>query len=448
MSHALPAPSGSASVASDRHTGRSPSPHKPHPPNRSAAGGAVALFGLARNGPALFAEMHRFDWSIAKSPEKGTPAGRGVRATRSASYARSNPAAHALGLAGGVLLALLCCVTSVGAQVPNQAQPPGNAAGSGGAAVSTGSTGSAGSTASPGAAAPWPTRNVVLVVPAVAGGGLDAIGRALAVHLSEEFRKPVVVENQPGADGLIATQRVINATPDGHTLLLQIPALIMLKHTMRDLPFDPATALMPVSELGRVPTAIAVSSKLPVNTFADLVRYCNAQPTPCTSGTGQAMSALSGKRVYTLTGLTNVVNVSYKGTAPVITDVLGGHITIGVTSVAAPLMHYKSGAVRVLAVNSDKRYSQMPDVPTFREAGIPMPPRGAWYGMFAPLRTPDDVLARIERGVTSARANPAVRQAVEAIGAEPVFGSRKDFVTAYREEDAFLAQLVEQYPLK
>lgn len=296
--------------------------------------------------------------------------------------------------------------------------------------------------------AAWPTRNVVLVVPAVAGGGLDAIGRALAVHLSDVWGKPVVVENQPGADGLIATQRVVNATPDGHLLLLQIPALIMLKHTMRDLPFDPGTALMPVSELGRVPTAIAVSSKLPVANYAELVRYCNAQPAPCTSGTGQAMSALSAKRVYSLTGLTNVVNVSYKGTAPVVTDVLGGHITIGVTSVAAPLMHYKSGAVRVLATNSEKRYAQMPDVPTFREAGIPMPPRGAWYGMFAPLRTPDDVLMRIERGVMSALGNPSVRQAVEGIGAEPVFSSRKDFVTAFRDEEAFLASLVEQFPMK
>ena len=245
-------------------------------------------------------------------------------------------------------------------------------------------------------AQPVAGKRVVLVVPAVPGGGLDAIGRALSKRLSDEWNVPVIVETQPGAEGLIGTQRVAMAPPDGTTLLLQIPSLILLKYTHKDLPFDPVAAFIPVSELGRTPSAISVNAKLPVHSIAELVAYCRQAAPPCSWGSAQQLSWLSGKRIFSLTGINSPLNVPYKGTAAVITDLIGGHITIGITSVASPLPYHRSGTVRILAVNAEKRFAQIPDVPTFREAGIPMPVRGSWYGLFAPRGTPADAIARIE----------------------------------------------------
>ena len=297
-------------------------------------------------------------------------------------------------------------------------------------------------------AQPMPGKRVVLVVPAVPGGGLDAIARALAKHLSDTWGVPVIVETQPGAEGLIGTQRVASAAPDGTTLLLQIPSLILLKYTHKDLPFDPVAAFIPLSELGRTPSAIAVNAKLPVHSITELAAYCNQASPPCSWGSAQQLSYLSGKRIFSLTGIKSPLNVLYKGTAAVITDLIGGHITIGITSVASPLPFHRSGAVRILAVNTEKRFAQIPDVPTFREAGIAMPARGSWYGLFAPRGTPADAVARIEKGVMSAAGDKWVRQSVESLGGEPVFGSQRDFANVVREEESYLASLVKQFPLE
>lgn len=291
-------------------------------------------------------------------------------------------------------------------------------------------------------------KRIVLVVPASPGGGLDAIGRALAKRLGDEWQIPVIVEAQPGAEGLIGTQRVINSAPDGSTLLLQIPALILLKFTHKNLPFDPMTALLPVSELGRTPSAISVNSKTPVHSIPELADHCARATTPCSWGSAQTLSWLSGKRIFSLTGIKAEINVPYKGTSAVISDLIGGHITIGITSVASPLPFHKSGPVRILAVNAEKRFAQIPDVPTFREAGIQMPVRGSWYGLFAPRKTPEDIVAKIEKGVLTAAGDKAARQSVEALGGEPVFGPQREFAAVFRDEETFLASLIKQFPLE
>lgn len=297
------------------------------------------------------------------------------------------------------------------------------------------------------AQADFPTRRVTLVVPSAPGGGLDGTARLLSQRMTQAWGQAVIVENQAGADGLIATQRVANAAPDGYTMLLQIPSLLLLKHTNKDLPFDPLNALTPVSELGRTPSVVTVQSKLPVRSVKELADYCNKAATPCTWGSGQQLSYLYGRRFFTVTGTRETINVPYKGTAPVVTDLLGGHITIGITSIAAPLPYHQSGVLRILAINAEKRSSHAPDVPTFREAGLQIPPRGSWYGLFVPARTPADVVARIEKVAMSMAQEKAMTDGIRALGAEPVFGSSQEFSTGIREEQAFLDDMVRQYPL-
>jgi len=294
----------------------------------------------------------------------------------------------------------------------------------------------------------FPTKRVTLVVSASPGGGLDATARLLSERMAKAWGQPVIVENQGGADGLIATQRVATGPADGYTMLLQIPSLLLLKHNTHDLGFDPVSSLAPVSELGRTPSVIAVNARSGIKTVKELVAYCNKSERPCSWGSGQQLSYLYGKRVFALSGIRETVNVNYKGTGPVVNDLLGNHITIGMTSIAAPLAFHQQGQLRILAVNAEKRVPQIPAVPTFHEAGLMVPARGSWYGLFVPAKTPPEVIAKIEKVVTSLANDPAAQEVMRNIGAEPVFGPAREFAAGIKEDEAFLDSLVQQYPLK
>jgi tripartite-type tricarboxylate transporter receptor subunit TctC len=294
----------------------------------------------------------------------------------------------------------------------------------------------------------FPNRRISLVVSASTGGGLDGIARLLSKRMYEAWGQPAVVENVGGADGLIATQRVAQAPADGYTMLLTIPSLLLLKHNVKDLAFDPAGALAPVSELARTPSAISVNSKSGIKTVKELVTYCNTAPTPCTWGSGQQLSYLYGKRMFAVSGIKETVNVPYKGTGPVVNDLLGGHINIGITSIAAPLAPHQKGLLRILAVNVEQRTPQAPEVPTFREAGLNVPARGSWYGLFVPRNTPPEVIAKMEKLMTSLAKDQEAHQIVKVLGAEPVFGDSREFAAAIKDEENFLDGLIKQYPLK
>ncbi|MDM0066391.1 tripartite tricarboxylate transporter substrate binding protein [Variovorax sp. J31P207] len=293
----------------------------------------------------------------------------------------------------------------------------------------------------------FPNHRITIVVSASTGGGLDGVARLLSKRMQEAWNQPAIVENQGGADGLIATQRVAQSPADGYTMLLTIPSLLLLKHNAKDLSFDPVGSLAPVSELARTPSAISVNGKSGIKTFKELVSYCNSAPTPCTWGSGQQLSYLYGKRTFAVSGIKDSVNVPYKGTGPVVNDLLGGHIAIGITSIAAPLPQHRSGLLRILAVNAEQRSPEAPDVPTFREAGLNVPARGSWYGLFVPRKTPPEVVARIETMLKGLAADPEARQVVQALGAEPVFGSTRDFAAAVEDEQKFLDGLIRQFPL-
>jgi tripartite-type tricarboxylate transporter receptor subunit TctC len=201
--------------------------------------------------------------------------------------------------------------------------------------------------------------------------------------------------------------------------------------------------------LGRTPSAISVNGKSGLKTVKELVDHCNSVSVPCTWGSGQQLSYLYGKRMFAVSGIKKeTVNVPYKGTGPVVNDLLGGHITIGMTSIAAPLPHHQKGLVRILAVNAEQRSSQAPDVPTFREAGLNIPPRGAWYGVFAPRGVPPEVVAKVDALMAKLAKDQEAHQVVKTLGAEPVFGASREFAAAIREEEVFLDGLVKQYPLK
>jgi tripartite-type tricarboxylate transporter receptor subunit TctC len=298
------------------------------------------------------------------------------------------------------------------------------------------------------AQADYPNRRVTLVVSAATGGGLDPVARMLAKRMQETWGQPAIVENQGGAEGLIATQRVINAPADGYTMLLTIPSMLLLKHNVRDLSVDPVAALTPVSKLGSAFTVLSVNSKLGVGSFKELVAYCNKTPKPCTWGSGQHMSYLFGQMAFDLAGVKETLNVPHKGTGPVITALLGGHVDIGMSSVAAPLGHHQKGTLKVLAVNAPQRVAQLPDVPTFRELGLDFPGNDGWYGLFVPRNTPAAVVAKIEKVATSLAGDPAAQELLRGLGAEPVFGPAREFARDVQESAKHLDGLVQKYPFR
>lgn len=296
-------------------------------------------------------------------------------------------------------------------------------------------------------AAPWkPQRPVTLVVPYVAGGGTDATARAVSRQLGAMWGQPVVVENLPGADGLIGTRRVMEARPDGYTLLLQVPGLLATRYTPSLKGVDPLARLEPVSAVSQSPAAVVVSARLPVKTFGELVRYCRTAP-QCSLGTGENLARLSGQQLADEAGLPRPVIVNYRGTGAIVTDLVANNVNMALTSIASALPHHRAGTLRILATQGDRRAAALPDVPTTAEAGYPQFRSVTWYGLFAPKGTPPAITQGIVAALREAVKDADVRKAIANAGAEPVANTPAEFAEEVRRDSAHVAELVKHYPL-
>jgi tripartite-type tricarboxylate transporter receptor subunit TctC len=291
-----------------------------------------------------------------------------------------------------------------------------------------------------------PDRLVTLVVPYAPGGGTDATARALARRLSVEWDQAVVVENLAGADGLIGTRRVIKAAPDGYTLLMQVPSIVLTKYLPVSKGADPLAQLTPVSVVAESPAAIVVGGGVPARSVAELVAYCKAAPQPCSAGSGENISKVTAKKFASATGLSNLIIINYRGTAPIVTDMLGGQVTMAFTGITAALPHHQTGALRILATEGDKRAQALPDVPTIAQAGVPDLRSVTWYGLFAPMNTPANVTESISRAVRAAGQDADVRKAVALAGGEMTLGTPAEFAAQIQRDDAYFGELARRFP--
>lgn len=287
----------------------------------------------------------------------------------------------------------------------------------------------------------FPDAPVTIVVPYAAGGGTDGAARAMAAALQKHWGKPVVVENVGGADGLIGTQKAARAKADGHTVVLSVPNLLLFKH-MNDGGFDATRTLAPVSLVARYPVALIASKASGIGNFDDLKRVCGGGGT-CSWGSGEQFSWLAGQSVLDALGLKGVVNVPFRGTGAVVTNVLGNHVTLGFGALAAPLPHYRSGSLQVVGSFAQQRSSYAPEVPTLDEAGVKgVAIRDGWYGLFAPKDTPAPALTAWGDALKHLSSDAGVATAFDAIAAQPVFSSSGEFATQVtKDEQAFDAQL-------
>lgn len=267
----------------------------------------------------------------------------------------------------------------------------------------------------------YPGQPVKLVVGFAAGGPSDIVARAFGDHAAKPLGQPVIVENRPGANAVLATEAVAAARPDGLTLLAaatnhtMIPALYGGR-----IKFDAARSFVPVCTLASSATVLVVGPALPVKSVAEFIERARAKPDSLTYATpGQGSSPhLATEQFRRLTGV-SLVHVPYKGAAPAVTDLLGGQVDVSFATVGSVLPHLKAGRLKALAVASRQRSSLLPEVPTFEEAGVKGFVIDTWYGLLAPAGTPPEAVRLLTREATEFSRSAAMRERLAGAGLEP-----------------------------
>lgn len=261
-----------------------------------------------------------------------------------------------------------------------------------------------------------PSRPISLVVPFAAGGPTDGFARAIAEKLPPLLGQPVVIDNRPGAGGSLANTFVARAAPDGHTLLMAGSSMVTAA-ALAKTPYDPVTSYTPVVPLLTLEMLLVVNADLPVRTVAELVKYAKANPGKLSygsTGTG-AITHMQMEMFKSMTG-THILHIPYRGSAPALMDLLAGNIQVCFDSLITAGPYIKNGKLRALALAMPERSLVTPEIPTFREAGLPDFEASAWTGLLGPAGMPRPIVDRIHQATVTALADPAVLRRVEAIG--------------------------------
>lgn len=295
----------------------------------------------------------------------------------------------------------------------------------------------------PAQAQTWPQRPVRILVPFGAGGSADTIARFTAQRLGETFGQQFVVENRPGAAGVVAAEAVMRAPADGYTLLMGNRSQMTIAPAVAKTPFDPVKDFAPISIVATNPFVLVVHPSIPANTVAELVAYVRRQPEKlpyAASGAG-SLSHLGMVLFLKRAGLA-MTAVTYKGGAQPLADVIAGHVPIYLANLSAAVPHATSGALRLLAVSGEKRAPQLPGVPTFIEAGYPGFTAFTWQGLMAPAATPKDVIDRIAKEVARAVKEAKFAEHLAADGYEPLGNSPEEFAAMITADMALWAEAV------
>lgn len=279
--------------------------------------------------------------------------------------------------------------------------------------------------------AKYPSKAVTLVVPYSAGGGTDIVGRLMAQRLSELWGQSVVVDNRTGANGVIGSSTVARSAPDGHTLLLVVGSHAVNPVLMKSLPYDTDKAFTPITNIANSPSVLVVQANGPYKTLADLLAAARKEELGC--GYSEGQTRLTGELIRQVGNL-KLTGVPYKGGAPIMVDIIGGHLPMGVTSVLTALPHVRSGALRVVGVAADRRMPLFPDAMTFKEAGLNGVESLSWYGLFGPAGLPAPIVAQINQDLKKVTADPTVQKQMHDQGADITLTPPAEFRTFLASE--------------
>jgi tripartite-type tricarboxylate transporter receptor subunit TctC len=288
----------------------------------------------------------------------------------------------------------------------------------------------------------YPARPIKLLVGAPAGGTTDTIARAISEPIAVTLKQPVLVENRPGAGGNLAAAAVAKASPDGYTLLVSFSSHTINATLYPTLPYDPVADFTPVAMVARVPSLLVGRADLPAKDLKALIELARAKPNTLTIGIGGIGSSLhlAGENFKQMTGV-DLLNVPYKGTAPALSDLLGGQIDLMFISLVTGAEQVRAGKLRAYGVTSVQRQPFFPDLPAIGET-VPGFESSAWFGVFAPAKLPDAITERLNSAIVAALAEPKFREQLKNEGATSVGSTPKEFAAFVREDIERWAPLV------
>jgi len=290
----------------------------------------------------------------------------------------------------------------------------------------------------------YPDHAIRLVVPFPAGGTTDILARAAAQKLTESLGKSVVVDNRPGAGGNIGADLVAKSPPDGYTLLMGTVGTHAINPSLyAKMPYDHVKDFVPVVLVAGVPNVLVVNPSLPVNSVADLIKLAKSKPGSinfASSGNGTSIH-LSGELFKTMAGV-DMTHVPYKGSAPALTDLMGGQVQVMFDNLPSSLPHIKAGKLRAIAVTSLKRAPALPDVPTISESGLPGFEASSWFGILAPAGTPPAIVTRLNTEINKWLQTPEAKEQLLAQGAQAAGGTPEQFAAHIRAETDKWAKVV------
>ena len=293
------------------------------------------------------------------------------------------------------------------------------------------------------AADEWPSKPIKVIVPYTPGGATDTTTRIVMDKLSQRLGQTIVVENRPGANSTVGAAIAAKADPDGYTFLAMLPAYVINTHLYK-LSYSPSQ-LEPVVHMADLPLFLFVSKDLPVNTVAELVDYGRKHPdtlTYASSGTGSS-AHLTGAD-FALQAKVKMTHVPYKGSAPILTDLLAGRVSMVFDPVLVPMQYVKQDRLKVLAFTGKKRWATEPDVPTMEEAGFPGFVTGSWAGLLAPTGTPKPIIERMAKEISDIVHEPDVTQKFLDAGFLPTGSTPAEFAELMRTDSERYAKIIKE----
>jgi tripartite-type tricarboxylate transporter receptor subunit TctC len=295
------------------------------------------------------------------------------------------------------------------------------------------------------AADPYPSQPIKWVVPFPPGGAMDTMARTLGERLSASMKQPVIIENRPGAGGAIGSGMVAKAAPDGHTMMIVSIGHAVNPSIYPKLAYDATRDFEPVSLVGVVPNLLVAHPSVKANNVKELIALAKTQPgklTYASAGNGTTVH-LAAELFNSMAGV-DILHVPYKGSAPAVTDLMGGQVNIMFDSLSSAKPYVESGRLKALAVTTAKRSSVFPNVPTVAEAGIPGYELSGWYAVFVPAKTPKPVVDRLHAELVKALGQANVRARFAQIGAEPVGSTPQELASTLKTETARWARVVRE----
>ncbi len=295
----------------------------------------------------------------------------------------------------------------------------------------------------------YPSKPIRLIAPSSTGGGIDTLARIMALA-SSTLGQQIIVENRGGANGMIGTELAAKAAPDGYTLLVGFTGAIAVNVSLYSkMPYDPVRDFAPITQIASSPLLIVAHPSLPVRSISELIKLDKTRPGQLTYGTGgTGTGAHLTIELFNLTAGTRLLHVPYKGIGPALTDVLGGHISLMVSSPVSSQPHVQSTKLRGLAITGSTRLAALPAVPTMIESGLPGFVSTSWFGVLAPAGTPPAIIARLNKDFVALLQLPDVREQISRTGADPVGNTPEQFAAHIKTEIAKWGKVVKAARIK